>query len=821
MPRVIVAGSDNSISFAVIDFTDPVNPAESLVNPGFGAGCRVVLHVDRCFAGSALTGLVREIDVTDPANPAQRGTINTQLAGIGALAVQGNLVAVGEWVNSYKARVALLDFTNPDSPIQIAVAATPLTSVPSATDPNPPAISSIAFTGPSRVVTAGPGNPEIVKIDFTNLSAPAVTTFLSGFNAVTMDADTTYICVGDPTGFQTELLDANSGAVIVSPFATTIGGISSLGLAFPIALLGSTNAPQAARVTFTGSSGTVTLFTPSPGGGFTTGIDKTLGACGEINGSAVTLVDLSPAAPSVLGNKNSGLPSIATIGLQTFTPSATWTPATLNFGAVAVGTTDAKTLSITNSGTIALNVTKITSSSPRFPVTPAAMTVPAGQSSTVQISFQPTAATSYSATLSFQTNDPSHPTVTIPMTGTGGYPATTWAPPSLAFGTVQVGTTGQDALSITNTGAVPLSISAISSSAPQFAATAQALTVQPGQTATIQIIFSPAAPTSYSATLSFQTNDPSHPTVTIPMTGSGVTPTVAWTPQTIDFGAIPPQTSATTNLVITNNGTADLHITNAQITYSSSQQDGFSVNPTSLTLTPAQSGSLTVTYNPQVTWPFGYQSSADLKFQTDNAAYPSADVSLSGAIQPWGCLSGPAAVAAWAFNAAAARLRNLLGTQRRLLRSLLGPKRLSLRSWIFRNIRRRTPLPMAVRRSETRLHGSHALWAQPAEPYSWVLGCRWLIWRADHRFWYMVLPSDGRSVLSQLRPMGVAPTHQPASGADGSACARCWHRGRPAGRSQMWSISDACCIDGGLRRRDCVDVGSWPIGVLLRGGYGK
>jgi hypothetical protein len=659
MPRVIVAGSDNSNSFAVLDFTNPVNPTESLVNPGFGAGCRVMLKVDRCFAGSALTGLVREIDVTDPANPALRGTINTQLAGIGALAVQGNLVAVGEWVNSYKARVALLDFTIPDSPMQIAVAPTPLTSVPSTTDPNPPAISSIAFTGPNRVIAAGPGNPEIVKVDFTNPAAPVVTTFLSGFNAVTMDADTTYICVGDPTGFQVELLDANSGAVVVAPFGTTLGGISSLALAFPIAVLGSVNAPQAARVTFAGASGSVTLFTPSPGGGFTTGIDGTFGACGEVSGSVVTLVDLSLATPSVLGNKNSGLPSIATIGLQTFAPSATWTPASLNFGAVTVGATDAKTLSITNSGTIALKVTNITSSSPRFIVTPAATTVPVGQSSTIQISFQPAAATSYSATLSFQTNDPSHPTVTIPMTGTGAYPAVTWAPSSLAFGTVQVGAASQDALSITNTGAVPLSVSAISSNSPQFTATAQALTVQPGQASTIQVTFSPAAATSYSATLSFQTNDLSHPTVTIPMTGSGVTPTVAWTPQSIDFGAIPPQTSATSNLVITNNGTADLHISNAQVTYSSSQQDGFSVNPTSLTIAPAQSGSLTVTYNPQVTWPFGYQSSADLEFQTDNAAYRNVRVALSGAIQPWGCLSAPAALAAWVFKAATARLRKL------------------------------------------------------------------------------------------------------------------------------------------------------------------
>jgi Abnormal spindle-like microcephaly-assoc'd, ASPM-SPD-2-Hydin/Bacterial Ig-like domain (group 2) len=657
MSRVVVAGSDNSISFAIIDFTDPANPTESMVNPGFGAGCRVVLKVDRCFAGSALTGLVREIDVTDPANPVPRGTINTQLAGIGSLAVQGNLVAVGEWVNSYKARVVLLDFTNPDSPVQTAIAATPLSSAPGdPTNPNPPAISAVVFTGPRLVVVAGPANPEIVKIDFTNAAAPVVTSFLSGFNGVTMDADTSYICAGDSTGFQVELLDANSGTRVAGPTGTTIGGISSLGLAFPIALLGSTNAFQAARVTFTGSSGSVTLFTPSPSGGFTTGIDETLGVCGEINGSAVTLVDLSPATPSVLGNKNSSLPSIGTIAIQSFAPTATWTPANLDFGAVAVGTTDTKTLTIANSGTIVLTVTGIASSSPHFTVTPATTSVPPGQSTTIQVSFQPSAATSYSATLRFQTNDPGHATVTVPMTGTGGYPAATWAPSSLAFGTVEVGATGQGALSITNAGIVPLNISGISSSSSQFAASTQALTIQPGQTATVQATFKPSAPTSYSATLSFQTNDPGHPSVTVPMTGNGVLPTVSWTPASIDFDTIPQGSSATQDLFITNNGTADVHVTNAHVTYSrSGQQDGFSVSPTSLAIPPGQSGSLAVTFTPLGSWPFGYDASGDLIFQTDDLAHPSGDVPVSGTQQPWGCLTAPAALVARAYKAATRR----------------------------------------------------------------------------------------------------------------------------------------------------------------------
>src|SRR2546425_252400 len=108
MTRVVVAGSDNSVSFVVIDFTNPIHPIVTRVNPNLGGNCRVVLDGGgRCFVGNGPRGQVRGVEVRNPHNPLQGGVIQTVLAGMGALAVQGDLVAVGEWVNAFNARVAL------------------------------------------------------------------------------------------------------------------------------------------------------------------------------------------------------------------------------------------------------------------------------------------------------------------------------------------------------------------------------------------------------------------------------------------------------------------------------------------------------------------------------------------------------------------------------------------------------------------------------------------------------------------------------------------------------------------------------------------
>ena len=56
-----------------------------------------------------------------------------------------------------------------------------------------------------------------------------------------MDADMTHVAAGDQTGAQVKLFDAAANAVLAGPAGNTLGGVTSLALAFPLALAGSVN----------------------------------------------------------------------------------------------------------------------------------------------------------------------------------------------------------------------------------------------------------------------------------------------------------------------------------------------------------------------------------------------------------------------------------------------------------------------------------------------------------------------------------------------------------------------------------------------------
>jgi hypothetical protein len=289
---------------------------------------------------------------------------------------------------------------------------------------------------------------------------------------------------------------------------------------------------------------------------------------------------------------------------------------------------------------------------------PAAL--PAGQQMSATIEFAPASVGVFGPTNLPVASTPAAGAKKIVCTGTGRNPVAriTVDPNPIQFGNVPVGSSASpQALTIQNSGEQPLNVSVAPSPAGSpFSWSGYSGSITCGASVQISIGFTPSATGPVAAVLTVASDAPTG-AVPVQVLGTGGLPVGTWSSAAIVFSAVPQGSTAAQDLSITNNGDADLHVTNAQVSYSATQTDGFSVSPTSLTVHPGQSGPLTVMYAPQGSWPLGFISNADLKFQTDDPAHPNGDVPLSGTATGClsGCLTAPAALVVRAIRAATHR----------------------------------------------------------------------------------------------------------------------------------------------------------------------
>lgn len=542
MTSVIVAGSTNNFTFAVIDFTTPGSPSVVQVNPGYGGGSTVAINGSNAVAGNINGGQVRLVDVSNPAAPVLKGMINTTLLGISAIAIRGTRVAVGEQNGGH---IALLDFSAPMSPTLVANKLT-----------GSGAFSSLAFIADSIVVASGPNDFTATQVDFTNLASPVVTTFnpaLAGSPSLDADAAANHIAVGDTSGVNVKLIDGTSKAALGTA-TTTINSVASVAVAGSLVLAGGPNSFNVARINFAGGPA-VTSFSPGYSSGSVVAIDGTFGVCGQIVSAGVThvnLVDLTPTPPAILGSVNSGIDSIVTLAMSSFTsgppptPAVTYSPLSLAFGAVRVGTTSAPlSLTLHNVGGAALSITNIQSSSPFFTFSPAGpLTIAPAGNAVLQVRFAPNVEAPFSGNLTMHTNDPAHLTVTVPMSGTGGLPHISLSAGSLAFGDVAICLSKPLTLSIHNSGAVALTVSAIGTGGPPFSVSPSNLVVGAGATLPVTVTYTPTALGPANGSLTITCDDPAnaHPSVTL--SGNGLPtppPAISVSPTSLNFGPTPLQ----------------------------------------------------------------------------------------------------------------------------------------------------------------------------------------------------------------------------------------------------------------------------------------
>src|SRR5437016_3110939 len=196
-------------------------------------------------------------------------------------------------------------------------------------------------------------------------------------------------------------------------------------------------------------------------------------------------------------------------------------PDTLQFGLVEVGQTKTLSTTLVNTTTASITISKITKSTSQF--WPAGVTLPftiaAGKSRVLKINFKPAAAGLVNGTLSLYTRTFS---TTIYLHGTGVKGWLKANPISLSFGSVPVGTSKADSITLTNTVSVGVRVSQVSAYGTGFSYRG----------------FTPKSSSAVSGHLSVLSNAP-NPTLTIPLSGNGTSGAhISLGATTLNFGSV-------------------------------------------------------------------------------------------------------------------------------------------------------------------------------------------------------------------------------------------------------------------------------------------
>ena len=304
------------------------------------------------------------------------------------------------------------------------------------------------------------------------------------------------------------------------------------------------------------------------------------------------------------------------------------TPATISFGDVPVGKPTSQSLSVSNTGKIAINITQATFSNSQF--TLSGMTMPmglaTGQAGNFSVSVDPTSAGAITGTLTVQGDGGSSPVVVnLSATGVTPEPQLSITPSSFSFGNVAAGTTDSQTIQLSNTGTAALTVSQVSVTGSAFSTSGLTLplALNPGQASTFNAQFSPTSTGSASGSLTITSNAPGSP-VTMALTGTGVaaTLTIRLSSNSLSFGNVNTGTSSTQTETITNTGNAIVQIT--QISVSGS---GYSLTGagTPVGLSAGQALTFSVIFAPT-----SAGSATGTVTVTSNAAGSPATISLSG-----------------------------------------------------------------------------------------------------------------------------------------------------------------------------------------------
>jgi hypothetical protein len=303
----------------------------------------------------------------------------------------------------------------------------------------------------------------------------------------------------------------------------------------------------------------------------------------------------------------------------------------LDFGEVADGETSSRSLTLENTGELAVAISDLTlDGSSAFTITTTLLNdIEPGGTQVIDLLFAPEDLGEHNATLNLVTDAPGAENVAIALSGSLGdgggddgggdddsdEPATAMVsvtPLTVNFGTVDIGKTGSELMTITNSGSEGVLVKSVSASSTVFSWGKEfsvPYMLDAGSSRTFTVVYAPTAEKSDTGTVTVATDDPKASSIVVSVSGTGLdgcdlcyglpyidTGSSAY----IDFGFV---TSTTTKTVdVQNVGDMDLTISSI---YAENGADFLGISTgtfiiggfsSAKTLAPGTSLSFTVTY---------------------------------------------------------------------------------------------------------------------------------------------------------------------------------------------------------------------------------
>jgi hypothetical protein len=214
-------------------------------------------------------------------------------------------------------------------------------------------------------------------------------------------------------------------------------------------------------------------------------------------------------------------------------PEIDVTPLSISFGSVEVSSSATLDVAVHNLGDVDLEVMSLSlSGSAEFTVlSPSApFLVEPGSSQAVTLRYMPTNEGFDTATLEIASNDADEPTTAVSVDGTGipGAPLDPEidvTPLTLDFGSLQIGGSASEVITVRNLGNADLTVSSVTlDSEGEFSLDAPTtpFSVEPGMTREISVGYTAVAEGSHTGSVVISSDDADESTVTIDLAGSGV-----------------------------------------------------------------------------------------------------------------------------------------------------------------------------------------------------------------------------------------------------------------------------------------------------------